>query len=219
MKANSDRVKGKNFKDFCGKPLFRWVLDTLRAVNEIDEVVINTDAKAILLEHGLVEDGFVRIRDRKQEICGDDVSMNAVIADDVESIEASIYLMTHVTNPLLTADTIRAALKRFKREQKLGACDSLFTVNRVQTRFYRGDGSPINHDPKKLIPTQDIEPWFEENSNIYIFTHRSFEKANARIGLNPIMYEMNPLESIDIDTQSDCSFAMVAARLAGATKL
>ncbi|MBR9865380.1 MAG: acylneuraminate cytidylyltransferase family protein, partial [Rhodobacteraceae bacterium] len=27
MKANSQRVKGKNFRDFCGKPLFRWILD------------------------------------------------------------------------------------------------------------------------------------------------------------------------------------------------
>ena len=28
MKANSERVKGKNFKDFNGKPLFQWTLDT-----------------------------------------------------------------------------------------------------------------------------------------------------------------------------------------------
>ena len=48
MKANSERVKGKNFRDFCGKPLFRWILDTLLAVDEIDQVVINTDARHIL---------------------------------------------------------------------------------------------------------------------------------------------------------------------------
>ena len=31
MKANSERVRGKNFREFCGKPLFRWMLDPLFA--------------------------------------------------------------------------------------------------------------------------------------------------------------------------------------------
>ena len=33
MKANSERVKGKNFRLFNGKPLFQWVLDTLLSVD------------------------------------------------------------------------------------------------------------------------------------------------------------------------------------------
>ena len=40
MKANSERVQGKNFREFCGKPLFRWILDTLLEVEEIDQVII-----------------------------------------------------------------------------------------------------------------------------------------------------------------------------------
>ena len=49
MKANSERVKGKNFREFYGKPLFRWILDTLLSVNDIDCVVINTDANQIII--------------------------------------------------------------------------------------------------------------------------------------------------------------------------
>ncbi len=48
MKANSDRVKGKNFKILGNKPLFRWILDTLLEVSEIETIVINTDARDIL---------------------------------------------------------------------------------------------------------------------------------------------------------------------------
>src|SRR5690606_38419858 len=107
MKANSERVKGKNFRDFCGKPLFRWILDTLLEVQEIDQVVINTDARHILAENGLVDAERVLIRDRKPEICGDFVSMNLVLADDVANIDADMYLMTHTTNPLMSAETIR----------------------------------------------------------------------------------------------------------------
>ena len=107
MKANSERVKGKNFRLFNGKPLFQWVLDTLLSVEEIDLVVINTDARHILAENGLVDRERVLIRDRKPEICGDFVSMNLVLGDDVANVPADIYLMTHTTNPLMTADTVR----------------------------------------------------------------------------------------------------------------
>ena len=88
MKANSERVTGKNFRDFCGKPLFRWMLDTLIAVTRIEKVVINTDARSILADHGLVEGGKIIIRDRPVEICGDHVSMNKVIADDISNVDA-----------------------------------------------------------------------------------------------------------------------------------
>ena len=53
MKANSERVSGKNFRSFSGKPLFQWVLDAL-AVDEVREIVINTDARKILADHGLM---------------------------------------------------------------------------------------------------------------------------------------------------------------------
>lgn len=212
MKANSVRVSGKNFRDFCGKPLFRWILDTLLAVEEIDKIIINTDARHILAENDLIETDRIFIRDRKNEICGDHVSMNLVLADDVANVPADLYLMTHTTNPLMTADTVRKAVATFLESQTRGKADSLFTVDKVQTRFYRSDCSPVNHDPDNLIPTQELEPWFEENSNLYIFTADSFAKTQARIGKRPIMYQGPFFESIDIDTPADWDFAVVAAR-------
>ena len=83
MKAHSERVKGKNFRDFCGKPLYAWVLDQLLSVAEIDQVVINTDAREILAQHGLRESERVVIRDRRPELCGDFVSMNRILEDSV----------------------------------------------------------------------------------------------------------------------------------------
>jgi CMP-N-acetylneuraminic acid synthetase len=212
MKANSQRVKGKNFKNFCGRPLFRWVLDTLLSVQAIDLIVINTDAREILTKNGLVETDRISIRDRKPEICGDHVSMNRVIADDLSNVPADAYLMTHTTNPLLSAVTIEKALEQFLDARSFSRADSLFTVDKVQTRFYRADASPVNHDPDNLIPTQELEPWYEENSNLYIFTRESFASTGARIGKRPLMYQGPVFESIDIDTPEDWDFAVLAAQ-------
>ncbi len=215
MKANSQRVKGKNFRPLLGKPLFRWILDSLLAVEEIDRVVINTDARHILAENGLIESDRVMIRDRRPELCGDTVSMNLILADDIAAVAADSYLMTHTTNPMLTAETMRAALARYEAGIADGSADSLFTVNRTQTRFYRADGSAVNHDPDNLIQTQDLEPWFEENSNLYIFSRASFAASKARIGRRPILHEMDKIEAIDIDTLQDWMLAEACAGLRG----
>lgn len=203
MKAHSARVTSKNFRDIAGKPLFRWVLDTMCAMDEIDRVVINTDARSILADNGLKDGdyiGKVLIRDRREEICGDFVSMNLVLGDDVENVPSDHYFMTHTTNPLLSADTIRTMLGSYTSNKD---ADSLFTVNRHQTRFYTPEGEPINHDPANLLRTQDLPPYLEENSVGYVFTADSFAKTGARIGERPVLFETPRLESVDIDEPSD----------------
>jgi CMP-N-acetylneuraminic acid synthetase len=203
MKANSDRVKGKNFRDFGGKPLFKWVLDTLLSVAEIDLIVINTDARHILAEHGLIDNERILMRDRNEEICGDLISMNLIIKDDIKNIDSDIYLMTHTTNPFLSRHSVEAAIEKFQIAVKVEKADSLFTVNKVQDRFYDIDVQPINHDPANLIRTQDLDPWYQENSNLYLFSKESFNKTDARIGANPTMLVTAPYESTDIDTPDD----------------
>ena len=208
MKAHSERVSGKNFKNLSGKPLFRWILDSLLDVNEIDQIVINTDARQILLDNGLIESDRINIRDRREALCGDLVSMNLILEDDINSTEADLYIMTHTTNPLITSQTIRQGMNLYHENPDN---DSLFTVNKIQTRFYREDSSPVNHDPDNLIRTQDLEPWFEENSCLYYFTKESFCQTTARIGRKPMMMVTPPLESLDIDEPHD--WEMVSALL------
>jgi CMP-N-acetylneuraminic acid synthetase len=212
LKAHSARVTGKNFRSLAGKPLFRWILDSLIRIPEIEKVVINTDARGILAENGLVETDRILIRDRKPEICGDFVSMNKVLADDIENVPSDLYLMTHTTNPLLSSLTITRALLAFEKARSAGLADSLFTVNKFQTRFYRSDASAVNHDPDNLIRTQDLEPWFEENSNMYLFTRDSFGLTQARIGKRPVMFETPRRESADIDDQEGWDIAEIMAK-------
>ena len=200
MKRHSSRVPGKNFKEFCGKPLFHWVLETLIDIPKIDKIIINTDAIDILQKHQITNNAKIILRDRPKNLCGDEVSMNKIIKDDIDHVDATRYIMTHTTNPLISKETIESALDYYLSKCEGGENDSLFTANKVQTRFYTENATPINHDPNNLIPTQDLTPWFEENSNLYIFSKSSFLKTDARIGAKPVLFTTPLKESIDIDT-------------------
>ena len=207
MKKNSTRVIGKNFKNFSGKPLFYWILETLLEVEIIDKIIINTDAIELLQNHQIINNEKIILRKRPLNLCGDEVSMNKVIEDDIKNFNGKIYFMTHTTNPLLSYKTILKSIQVFKSKHHKGEIDSLFSVNKMQTRFYRFDGSPVNHDPKNLIPTQNLESWYEENSNFYIFTTESFNRNKSRIGDKPYLFVSPKSESIDIDEKEDWNFA------------
>lgn len=217
MKGHSERVKDKNIRRFNDKPLFWYILHELSKAKCVDEIVVDTDSERIETE---VKKYFpqVNIVFRPEELQGDFVSMNEIIKYDMSQVKADAYLQTHVTNPLLQSKTIEQAYEEYKRGVENGH-DSLFSVDRLQTRLYRADASPLNHNPKELIRTQDLEPLYNENSNMYFFTEESFQKANARIGCAPMLYEMNPLESMDIDEVTDFVLAEQIYRLREEGKL
>ncbi len=206
MKGTSERVPNKNMKLFDGAPLYHAIMKSLLASKYIDKVVINTDSKIIA---GDAKKNFgekVLIIDRPKSIQGGDVSMNIIIDYDLSLLGSEHFLQTHSTNPLVRTETIDRAIEQYF--DKLNTNDSLFAVTKVQTRFYDKDANPVNHDPQVLLRTQDLEPLYEENSNFYIFSKTSFERAGKkRIGLTPQIFEVNKLEAVDIDEPEDFKLA------------
>lgn len=205
MKGHSERIPDKNMKLFRGNPLYHSILNELLKSKFLRKVFINTDSNQISENvHKFFPE--VSIIDRPSELCGDNVSMNKIIEYDINITNEEFFLQTHSTNPLLSIETIDSAIEFFLNNR--GKYDSVFSVNKIQSRLYWSDGMAINHNPDELIRTQDLPMVFEENSNFYIFTKGSFEKAgNKRIGKNPYMFEVPSLESIDIDTQEDFDMA------------
>lgn len=207
MKGHSERVPNKNMKNFAGKPLYHAVAESLLESAYIDELVINTDSEAIIEDASKNFPG-IRTIPRPKEIRGDFVSMNNIIAYDITQCGEEHFLQTHSTNPLLKTPTIDAAIEKYF--ESLEKYDSLFAVTKFQARFYTEGGSPVNHNPEELIRTQDLPPLFEENSNFYIFSKKSFHgNKNRRIGKKPLLFPMDKLEAVDIDERADFVLAEI----------
>ena len=198
IKDHSERVKGKNFREFAGKPLYHHIVGTLDRTYAVDEILVDTDSFRVMQEApGL--SSKVRVVERPEELRGDFVSTNKIFAYDMGQAEGDIFIQTHATNPLLRAETLALALKTFVENES--EHDSLFGVNVHHSRFYSEDGAAVNHDPEDLIRTQDLPPLFEENSCVYVFTRESFDRKQRRIGLKPYMFPTPTMESIDIDDE------------------
>jgi CMP-N-acetylneuraminic acid synthetase len=200
MRHHSQRVPGKNFRILAGKPLFHHIIETLLAVPEVAEILVDTDAEPVM-------DGLrqhfpqVKIINRPEHLRADDVPMNDILIHDTDQVQADFYLQTHSTNPLLKPETISRAIQSLMTNYP--RYDSLFSVTRLQTRLYFQDGRAVNHDPRVLIQTQDLPPVYEENSCLYIFTRENLLKRRHRIGETPTMFEIDAAEAWDIDEELD----------------
>ena len=201
MKANSERIPNKNFKPISGKPLFAWMLQVLCDLDFVDRVIINTDANSDAFS-GYLDNAKIVLRKRSPDLCGDMVSMNKIIEDDILSDKNNIFLMTHTTNPLISKETFKKAIEGFTHRDK-SLFDSLYSTTKFQGRFYYEGSVAINHNPDELLRTQDLPPVFLENSCLYLFEKDTFLQTKTRIGKKPILFVTPQLESVDIDTEDD----------------
>jgi len=208
IKHSSTRVPGKNYRSFNGEPLMKIVLNTILKSKMIDTVVIDTNShlvKTIVASN--YNDDRIIVYDRPEHLWPGETPTNILLENVISALDLThdLIMQTHVTNPLLTVETLDACIQTFIEKEKEGY-DSLFTVKQLQTRLYTLDNNTVNalnHNPNELIPTQDLKPLYEENSCVYVFKRSILFERHHRIGYKPYMYVMNDIESSDIDTETD----------------
>ena len=214
MRHDSERVPGKNYRDLGGRPLFHHILATLSDVPQIERIVVDTDSPIIIRS---CRESFpdVVCVERPEHLRDGHLPMTAVLQHDVSLFPSDWYLQTHSTNPLLTSTTVRTAIQRLSSDT--AGHDSLFSVSRIQGRLFGPNATPLNHDPSALLRTQDLEPVFLENSNLYLFTGAQLAEGR-RFGDDPLLFEIDPWEAVDIDTEPEFRIAEALFNARGATR-
>ncbi len=209
MRHHSQRVPGKNYRPLAGKPLYQHIIETLLAVPEITTIMVDTDSEPVM--EGLRANfPKVKLIQRPEALRAPEIPMNEILAYDTAQVESDFYIQTHSTNPLLKAETISSAIRKFLGQYP--AFDSMFSVTRWQTRLYDQLTRPINHNPAILLQTQDLPPVYEENSCFYLFTRPNLLARRNRMGERPLMFEIPRLEAVDIDEEADFEIADLLMR-------
>lgn len=204
IKHESTRVPMKNFRMMNGRPLYFYIINTLLQVKKVDKIIIDSNSP-IIFENipKLFKENMNKIvlYERPVHLWPGNTATNDLLINVIEDLglDADLYLQTHTTNPLLKKETIERAIDEFDFEKY----DSLFSAKVLHTRLYDKNFRDMNHNRFKLIPTQDLDPIYEENSCIYLFSKETLSKFGSRIGENPYIYKMSEIESQDIDWEDD----------------
>jgi CMP-N-acetylneuraminic acid synthetase len=204
MRDNSERVKGKNYRQFVDRPLYHHIIQSLLDSQRVDLVMIDTDSPFIM-EDAAKHFPMVHISERPMHLRDGHIAMNDVLLNSIQQVPSQFYIQTHSTNPLLKAETIRKAIDQFNAGYPM--YDSLFGVTRMQVRLWDELTRPVNHNVNILLRTQDLPPIYAENSNLYIFTPETLVSRYNRIGNRPLMFDIPQTEAWDLDEESDFGIA------------
>lgn len=198
IRLNSKRVVGKNLKILGGKPLMRYLLDTLIQVKKVDDIYVFCSSEEIT---AYLPEG-VKFLKRRVELDSDTTLGKDIYEEFVGLVDADIYILAHTTSPFIKASTIDLGLEKIMNE----GYDSAFSCEKVQT-FAWYKGMPLNYDLKNVPRTQTIEPVYIETSAFFMFKRDVWKVHKQRIGFNPYFAVVDKIEAVDIDYPEDFEFA------------
>lgn len=216
-RAGSKRIPGKNTRPFAGRAggLAALKLQHLLQCEDIDEIVVSTDDKGVM---DLAESARsaaskpIHIVERPADLAISD-SLDKFVAYIPTIVPEGHLCWVHATSPFFDAASLTRAVHAYKKNVLQGPHDSLMGVTKIHGFFWRG-GHCISHDraQTKWPQTQDIDPFFEVNSSVFMIDTSLMKKLTDRVGENPYLFETGKREAIDIDWPEDFEFAELLSR-------
>lgn len=203
-KLNSQRLVRKNVRPLAGRPLVNWVLTTL-ADCAVSEAVLYASTEEIV---PYVDSSLpFRFVQRPEWLDGDDATVQDFVGEFLRQVPGDVFVLLHITSPFISPTTVDTCID----EVVSGRHDSAFAALEIR-RFAWFRGSPLNYALDRPVPrTQDLDPVLVEQSGLYVFTRELFESTGRRVGANPYVQVVDPIEGHDIDTAEELEVAEVLA--------
>lgn len=201
IKANSERVPGKNLRVLNGKKLYQYICEHVKSADVFDDVFIDTNSDEIAeYAHQM---GFGVI-DRKPELAQNTANGNDLLVYHfTQHADYDFYFQLFATAPYLQPKSIIACYERLTSSKDFDSC---FTATENHS-FYWYAGTPVNYRPGILPRSQDMIPVIEETTGLYGIRREALDKYRCRIGRNPYIHIVNKFEAVDINTEEDLRIA------------
>mgnify|MGYP004527885339 FL=1 len=201
IKANSERVPGKNLRVLNGKKLYQYICEHVKEAAVFDDVYIDTNSCEIA---EYAETMGFHVLERKPELAQNTANGNDLLIYHYTLCpEYDYYFQLFATAPYLQPETIQKCVSYLTSSE---IYDSVFTATENHG-FYWLNGTPINYRPGILPRSQDMLPVIEESTGLYGIKKESLEKYRCRIGRKPYIYPVSKFEAVDINTEEDLKVA------------
>lgn len=201
IKANSERVPGKNLRVLNGKKLYMYICEHVNKADVFDDVYIDTNS--VEVAEYAQSMGF-KVIERKPELARNTANGNDLLVYHYKQYpDYDVYFQLFATAPYMQPETIKICYDRLLSSEEYDSC---FTATENHS-FYWMSGNPINYRPGILPRSQDMLPVIEETTGLYGITKESLEKYRCRIGRKPYIHIVNKFEAVDINTEEDMKIA------------
>lgn len=195
-RAGSKGIPNKNIRIIGGHPLIYYSIKNALSSEYITDVMITTDSPEVQIIANQMGAGC---KWREERLCGDEVTLDAVIADAIPKEEQWDYIITmQPTSPTLQVSTLDKAIA-YAIEKDL---DTLISaINAPHLSWGEKDGVKVPNYTERLN-RQYLPPYYLE-TGAFVISKASVVTEKTRIGKKVDVFEIPERESQDVDTFSD----------------
>ncbi len=202
-RGGSKGIPRKNLRLLNNKPLISYSIETAKASQYVDDVVVTTDDSQIAL---IAEKFGASVIRRSPDLATDEISLDPVIYDAMIQKEKQafdeydIIITLQPTSPLINVKTLDKAIEKFEDF----SLDSVISV--VDDRHLRWGYDENNKryfpDYIERMDKNNLPKSFRETGAI-LGTRRNFVNEYSRLGSNIDIVEISREESVNIQTFED----------------
>src|SRR3989338_1081495 len=224
-RGGSKRLPRKNIKDFLGKPLLAWSIETGKESGVLDRFILSTEDEEIanVGRKCGIEVPFLRPAEYAQD---NSKSFDAIKhayewLRDTDSYEADYIILLEPSAPGRQAFHIKEVAKLIQKEN----IDSLMGISELPVHYHPDkvvkvldDQNIVKYSSGKLIRefeirNQDFSKVHFTNSTIYAFKPSNFYRNPPSLWGDKVHgYLMENKYAIDIDTSQDWELAELKMR-------
>jgi len=206
-RGGSKRIPRKNIKDFFGKPLIAYSIQTALESNLFDKIIVTTDDKEIAKiakEYG-AEIPFIRPCELSDDYTGtNDVVQHAIDYLKEQGQEFDYACTIYATAPLMKSKYLIEGFQKLKSSDAINAFSSTSMPFPIQRTFkVNDDGRCEMFTPEHYMTrSQDLEEAYQDAGQFY---WTKLDKSSKEIMLGkdsiPIILPRHLVQ--DIDTLED----------------
>ena len=210
-RGGSKRVPRKSVKDFLGKPVIAFAIETLRESELFGHIVVSTDDEEIA---GIARQYGAEVPWRRPAELSDDIATtDSVVAHAVVECTA-LYgafdqgCCVYPVNPLLTAEMLRQGLAELERRRAASAFPVVPYDFPLEQALLLEDGRPRFRWPEAVCKrSQDLPVHYHDAGMFYWFDVGRFQQEPALFSNDSVAFEVDPLLCQDVNTPEDWALA------------
>jgi CMP-N,N'-diacetyllegionaminic acid synthase len=200
VRAGSTRVPDKNTRPFGDTSLLQLKLKLLKTIDGITQIVVSTDCEK---SADIARKEGATVQWRNEYYAGSSVTNDQHWLHIAETTPGDIVFLAQVTSPLLRVSSMQAALNSFL---SLDTHDSINSVS-AEKKFLWKDEKPINYNINATPKSQDLPDIVSLNFAITIISRQTMMERKNVVGYRPTFFELDKVESLDVDDLIDFRIA------------
>ena len=202
-RAGSKGIPNKNIRIIGGHPLVYYSIKNALNSEYITDVIVSTDSPEVSI---IAKQMGAACHWRDKSLCGDKVTLDAVIYDAIPDKKQWDYVVTmQPTSPTLSAETLDKAIC-YAIQNKL---DTLISaINAPHLSWIEKNGKKVPNYTERLN-RQYLPPCYME-TGAFMISRAEVVTPKTRIGSNVDVFEVPENESQDVDTFSDLQSAALS---------